>query len=70
MALIEHSFRLDVTATQHTRLLLGQAAAVQRFAPVFHLRYPRDYRHSARLLEVLHQHFDGLAAACAGHADA
>ena len=70
MALIEHSFRLDVTATQHTRLLLGQAAAVQRFAPVFHLRYPRDYRQSARLLEVLHQHFDGLAAACAGHADA
>ena len=70
MALVEHSFRLDVTTPQHTRLLLAQAAAVQRLAPVFHLRYPRDYLHSARLLEVLHRHFGGLASARAAGADA
>ena len=73
MALIEHSFRLDVTTVRLTRLLLSQAAGVQRLAPVFHLRYPRDYQRSAQLLDLLHQHFDELSApraTDAAHADA
>ena len=70
MALIEHSFRLDVTRVQHTRLLLSQAAGVQRLAPVFHLRYPRDYQRSAQLMDLLQQHFEELTAADAAGADA
>lgn len=65
MALIEHSFRLDVTKVRHTRLLLSQAAAVQRLAPVFHLRYPRDFQRSAQLLDLLQRHFEELTARAA-----
>ncbi len=70
MALIEHSFRLDVTKARHTRLLLSQAASVQRLVPVFHLRFPRDYQRSAQLLDLLQQHFEALTAADAAYADA
>ena len=43
----------------------AQAAAVQRLAPVFHLRYPRDFQRSAQLLDLLQRHFDELTARAA-----
>lgn len=65
MALVEHSFRLDLYSGRHTRLLLGQAAQVQRHVPVHALRYPRDYAATPALLDILRSHLDGIrAAAC------
>lgn len=61
MAIVEHSFRLDMGSTAHTAALLRQAAEVLRRVPAFALRYPRDYAGSARLTGLLEQHIAGLA---------
>lgn len=60
MALVEHSFRLDLASTAHTTALLTQAAAVLRHAPAFCLNYPRDYATNARLLDTLIAHVANL----------
>ena len=60
MALVEHSFRLDLSSSSHTRTLLTQAATVLRHAPAFALHYPRDYATSAVLLDTLVAHATGL----------
>lgn len=60
MALVEHSFRLDLASTQHTRMLLAQAAAVLAQSPVFALSYPRDYSASSSLLATLTSHVASL----------
>lgn len=60
MAIVEHSFRLDMGSTAHTTALLGQAAEVLRRVPAFALRYPRDYATSAQLTALLEQHIAGL----------
>ena len=61
MALVEHSFRLDLASTAHTAALLAQAAAVLRHVPAFTLRYPRDYTASPVLLDTLVSHAASLA---------
>lgn len=60
MALVEHSFRLDLASTHHTLLLLQQAAAVLGHAPAFVLSYPRDYAANGILLDTLASHVAGL----------
>ena len=61
IALIEHSFRMDLASTRHTRMMLAQAAAVLRQTPVFALSYPRDYIANAALLATLSAHVASLA---------
>lgn len=60
MAIVEHSFRLDMGSTAHTATLLGQAAGVLRRIPAFALRYPRDYAHGPQLTTLLEQHLGSL----------
>ena len=60
MALVEHSFRLDLASTGHTIAALRQAAAVLRHAPAFTLAYPRDYAANGMLLDTLATHLANL----------
>lgn len=60
MAIVEHSFRLDMTSTAHTTALLRQAAGVLQRIPAFSLRYPRDYTSSSQLIQMVEQHVGGL----------
>lgn len=60
MALVEHSFRLDLSSIIHTKALLAQAATVLRHTPAFALHYPRDYAANAALLDTLMAHITGL----------
>lgn len=62
MAMIEHSFRLDVTDAEQTRHLLAQAATVLRQVPAFSLRYPRDYTANQQLVEQLLGHINTAPA--------
>lgn len=63
MALVEHSFRLDVASNRHTTELLRQAAAIALKVPAFSLRYPRDYNGNRALLDMLTTHMTRLASA-------
>ncbi|WP_162433927.1 hypothetical protein [Pseudoxanthomonas koreensis] len=62
MAIVEHSFRLDMRSASHTAALLGQAAEVLRRIPAFKLLYPRDYAGNGRLTGLLEQHIGTLQA--------
>lgn len=61
MALVEHSFRLDMASSMHATALLAQAASVLRRVPAFALHYPRDYAANPALLETLIAHAASLA---------
>lgn len=62
MALVEHSFRLDMTSQAQTAALLRQGARVVEAVPAFSLRYRRDFGGSDALLDLLLGHVDALAA--------
>lgn len=61
MALVEHSFRLDLASRPHTTALLRQAAGVLQSAPAFLLRYPRSFDGNAALIDLLSRHAAGHA---------
>jgi len=63
MALVEHSFRLDLASHPHTAALLRQAASVLRAAPAFRLRYPRRFDDSAALIDMLERHIAASSGA-------
>ncbi len=66
MALVEHSFRLDMTSQAQTAALLRQGARVVEALPAFSLRYPRDFGGSDALLDLLLGHVDALAKEAPG----
>ena len=68
MALVEHSFRLDLASTTHTTDLLRQAAGVLRQVPAFALHYPRDYAGNAGLRQTVLAHLAGLGSTHPGPA--
>ncbi len=57
MALVENSFRLDVTSRHQSATIFQQAAAVSRAIPGYSLRYPRNYSNNAALVQALALHF-------------
>ena len=63
MALVEHSFRLDLAAGGQTAQMLRQAAQVLHQVPAFGLHYRRDYATSAALLDTLLGHAADLSTA-------
>lgn len=60
MALVEHTFRLDISAREESTMLLRQAAVVAGRVPAYLLRHPRDFHHSPGLMRLLLQHFATL----------
>jgi hypothetical protein len=62
IALIEHSFRLDITDRALSALQLQQCATVLRTIPAFSLQYPRDFSRSGELLARIEAHIASLPA--------
>jgi hypothetical protein len=60
IALIEHSFRLDVTERTASAAQFRQCAAVLRAVPAFSLQYPRDFSRSGELTAAIEAHVAGL----------
>jgi hypothetical protein len=57
MALVENSFRLDVSSRQQSAAIFRQAAAISRTIPAYSLQYPRNYSNNATLAQALAYHF-------------
>lgn len=61
LALIRHSFRLDLGDRQASAMQLRQCGAIAEAVPAFTLDYPRDHARHAELLETLLAHVDTLS---------
>lgn len=60
MALIQHSFRLDMALHSRTSLQLQQAASVCERTPIFSLSYPRDFKRHPMLTDLLTRHVESI----------
>lgn len=60
LALIRHSFRLDLGDRQASAMQLRQCGAIAEAVPAFTLDYPRDHARHAGLLDALLAHVDAL----------
>lgn len=63
MALIQHTFRLDLRDREQHALLLGKSARIAESIPSFTLCYPREFSRSAEAVDALEQHFSTLPPA-------
>jgi hypothetical protein len=59
MALIQHSFRLDITSAEQSTEQLQRAAAVARRIPAYSLAYRRDFSEADALVDQLVGHCAG-----------
>jgi hypothetical protein len=60
LALIRHSFRLDVADRAEAATFLGLCAAVARSVPAFALSYPREFDEAPALVHTLSRHLEGI----------
>lgn len=56
MALIHHSFQLDITDTERTRQQLEKASLVARSVPAYALGYPRDFAQASAVASIVSRH--------------
>ena len=63
LALIRHSFRLDLGDRAASAAQLRQCGAIASAVPGFELHYPRDHARSDALLEALFAHLATLPPA-------
>lgn len=63
MALIQHTFRLDLRDRGRHAIFLGQAARIAQQVPVFAFGYPRDFARSLETIDALLQHVKAPPAA-------
>ncbi len=64
MALIKHSFRLDLSDRAASAKQLERCSEIARNVPAFRLDYPRDYATHDDLARALAQHLATLSATC------
>lgn len=62
LALIKHSFRLDLGDRAASALQLERCSHIARTVPAFRLDYPRDYSQHAALVQAITQHLAALPA--------
>jgi hypothetical protein len=62
-ALIAHSFRLDLADRDGNAAHFARCADLANGVPAFGLDYPRDYTHSAALVEAIARHLASLPTA-------
>lgn len=63
IALIKHSFRLDLADRKASAIQLQQCSEVARTVPGFRLDYPRDHARHDMLIDALLEHVDTLGCA-------
>lgn len=63
-ALIEHSFRLDLSDRDGNGRHFARCSEVARVVPAFELRYPRDYAQGPALVGQVARHLASLPPSC------